>query len=64
MNSNSVSAANIGLTAPGGLAVNDLHVAALSPYVFQINFPRQSAQGDYTLMVRPPVQDIFGNPMS
>jgi hypothetical protein len=64
LKSNSVSAANIGLTAPGGLAVNDLNVAALNPHIFQINFPPQTAQGDYTLVVRPPVQDIFGNPMS
>jgi hypothetical protein len=64
MNPNSVSAANIELTAPDGLALNNLTVAALSPYVFQINFPQQTAQGDYTLTVGPQVQDIFGKPMS
>jgi hypothetical protein len=64
MNPNSVSAANIGLTAPGGLAVNNLTIAALSPFIFQINFPQQTAQGDYTLAVGPQVQDIFGKPMS
>ena len=65
MNSNSVSAANIGLTGPDGLAVNSLTVAALSPYMFQIKFLQQlTAQGEYALTVGPQVQDIFGKPMS
>ena len=64
VNPYSVSGASIGLTAPGGLAVNNLTVAEVTPYVFQINFPQQTAQGGYTLTVGPQVQDLLGQPMS
>ena len=64
VNPYSVAAPNVGLTAPGGVAVSGLMVAPLSPYQFQISFPAQTAQGDYTLTVGPQVQDLSGQPMS
>jgi hypothetical protein len=64
VNPYSVAAPNVGLTAPGGVAVSGLVVASLSPYRFQISFPAQTAQGDYTLTVGPQVQDLSGQPMS
>ncbi len=60
----SVAAPNIGLTAPGGLAVSNLTVTTLSPYRYQIAFPAQIAQGDYALTVGPQVEDLLGQPMS
>jgi len=64
VNPYSVAAPNVGLTAPGGAAVGGLMVVPLSPYAFQISFPAQTAQGDYTLTVGPQVQDLSGRPMS
>jgi hypothetical protein len=64
VNPYSVVAPNIGLTAPGGVAVSNLAVTALSPYQFQITFPAQTAQGDYTLTVGPQVEDLYGQQMS
>lgn len=64
VNPYSVAAPNVGLTAPGGVAVSGLTVTSLSPYQYQISFPAQTAQGDYTLTVGPQVQDLSGQPMS
>ncbi len=64
VNPYSVSVPDVGLTAPGNLAVSNLTVTALSPYSFRISFPQQTAQGDYTLTVGPQIQDLYGQPMS
>jgi hypothetical protein len=64
VNPASVSAASVSLTAPGGVPVTDLSVAALSPYSFRFYFPKQTAQGDYAVNVGPQVQDLYGQPMS
>jgi hypothetical protein len=64
VNPYSVAAPNVGLTAPGGVAVSGLTVVSLSPYHFQISFPAQTAQGYYTLTVGPQVQDLSGQPMA
>jgi len=64
VNPYSVVAPNVGLTAPGGVAVSNLVATALSPYQFQITFPPQTAQGDYTLTVGTQVEDLYGQRMS
>jgi hypothetical protein len=57
-------APNVRLTAPGGVAVDNLTATALSPYRFRIMFPVQTARGDYTLTVGPQVEDLYGQQMS
>jgi hypothetical protein len=64
VNPYSVAALGVSLTAPGGLTVTDITSTVLSPYRFQISFPEQTARGEYTLTVGPPVQDLSGQPMS
>jgi hypothetical protein len=64
VNPYSVVASNIGLTAPGLVAVSNLVVTALSPYRFQVSFPTQTAKGSYTLTVGPQVLALTGQPMS
>jgi hypothetical protein len=59
-----VSAATVALIAPGGVAVSGLGVSALSPYLFRVSFPQQTAQGDYTITVGPQVLDLLGQPLS
>jgi hypothetical protein len=62
MLSSSLGNSGVSLTAPGGSAVS-LSFTPLSLYRFQISFPAQTAQGDYTLIVGPPVHDLTGQPM-
>jgi hypothetical protein len=64
VNPASVSAATLALTAPGGVAVSNLAVSALSPYLFQVSFPQQTAQGNYAITVGPQIVDLYGQPMS
>jgi hypothetical protein len=64
VNPASVSAATVSLTAPGGVAVSNLVVATLTPYLFEVMFPQQTAQGDYVITVGPGVVDLLGQPMS
>jgi hypothetical protein len=64
VNPASVSAASVSLTAPGGVPVNGLSVAALSPYSFRVSFPEQTAQGDYGVKVGSQVQDLLGQALS
>jgi hypothetical protein len=64
VNPYSVSAANIGLIAPGGVAVSNLASTPLSPYRYHVDFPAQTAQGTYLLTVGPQVTDLSGQPMS
>ena len=64
VNSASVSAATVALTAPGGVAASNLAVSALSPYLFQVSFPPQIAQGTYLITVGPQVLDLLGQQMS
>ena len=63
INPASVSAADVSLTAPGGVAVSNLSVYAVSPYIFAVSFPQQTAQGDYVFTVGPGVLDLFGQLM-
>ena len=60
----SVSAATVALTAPGGVPVSGLGVSAVSPYLFHVSFPQQTAQGDYTITVGPQVLDLVSQPLS
>jgi hypothetical protein len=64
VNPASVSAATVALAAPGGAAVSNLVVSAVSPYVFQVSFPQQIAPGGYVITVGPQVLDLYGQPMS
>jgi hypothetical protein len=64
VNPASVSAATVSLVAPGGLAVSNFVVSALSPYLLRVNFPQQIAQGDYVINVGPQVLDLSGQPLS
>ena len=64
MNPNPVAPPNIGLTAPGGLAVTGVTATARSPYEFLVSFPMQTSQGTYALTVGPQVLDLLGQPMS
>jgi hypothetical protein len=64
VNPASVSAATVALTAPGGVVVSNLTVSAVNPYIFQVSFPWQTAQGGYTITVGPQVLDLLGQPMS
>jgi hypothetical protein len=64
VNPASVSAVDFFLTAPGGVQVSDLSVAALSPYSFRVFFPAQTAQGDYAINVGPQILDLYGQPLS
>ena len=64
VNPYSVAAPGVSLTAPGGFIVSNITSTALSPYRFQISFPEQTASGDYTLTVGPPVQDMYGQPIA
>ncbi len=52
------------LATPGGVVVSNVTSTALSPYRFELSFPAQTAQGDYTLTVGPPVADLYGQPLS
>jgi hypothetical protein len=60
----SIGFPDVSLIAPSGLAVSGLTVTPLSLYQFHMSFPVQTAQGDYTLIVGPGVQDITGQPMT
>jgi hypothetical protein len=64
VNPASVSAATVTLTAPGGVAVSNLWISAVSPYLFRVSFPQHFAQGEYAISVGPQVRDLFGQPMS
>ena len=64
VNPASVSAATVGLTAPGGLAVSNLVVSTVNPYLFRVSFPQQTSEGDYVISVGPQVLDLMGQPMS
>ena len=64
VNPASVSAATVTLTAPGGVAVSNLAVSAVSPYLFSVSFPQQIAAGNYVITVGPQVLDLLGQPMS
>jgi hypothetical protein len=57
-------AATVSLVAPGGLAVSNFVVSAVSPYLLRVNFPQQIAQGNYVINVGPQVQDLSGQPLS
>jgi hypothetical protein len=64
VNPASVSAATVSLVAPGGLAVSNFVVSAVSPYLLRVNFPQQIAQGNYVINVGPQVLDLSGQPLS
>ena len=64
VNPASVSAATVALAAPGGVAVSNLVVSTVTPYVFQVSFPQQIARGGYVITVGPQVLDLYGQPMS
>jgi hypothetical protein len=64
VNPASVSAATVALTAPGGVAVSNLVVSTVTPYIFQVSFPQQIASGGYVITVGPQVLDLYGQPMS
>jgi len=64
VNPYSVQSPGVLLTAPGGVVMSNVTSAALSPYRFQLNFDAQTAQGDYTVTVGPPVADLFGQQLS
>ena len=64
VNPYSVAAPGVSLAAPGGLIVSNITSTPLNPYRFAVNFPEQTAQGAYTLTVGPPVQDLYGQPLS
>jgi hypothetical protein len=61
-NPNSVSSANASLTAPNGLVA--LGISKVTSTHYTVNFPFQTAIGNYSLVVTTNVVDLFGQPMS
>jgi len=64
VNAYTVKSPGVLLAAPGGLVVSNITSTALSSHSFQLSFPSQTAQGDYTLTVGPPVADLYGQALS
>jgi hypothetical protein len=64
VNPYSVGPPGVGLIALGSVIVDGLTSIALSPYRFQINFPTQTAQGDYQLTFGPQIKDLYGQPLA
>ena len=49
---------------PSGAVLSNLTVSASSFNTVRLDFPAQTANGDYTVMLGPQINDLFGNPMS
>ena len=53
------------LNTPNGLAdSNSITVSMLSPTLYRVYFPQQTALGAYTITVGPQIEDLYGQPMS
>ncbi|HOX55407.1 MAG TPA: hypothetical protein P5205_01285 [Candidatus Paceibacterota bacterium] len=60
----SVRPPGVGLIAPGSGVVDGLTSTALSPYRYRVDFPTQTAQGDYQLTFGPQITDLNGQPLA
>jgi hypothetical protein len=52
------------MTPNGPIAPADLTFSTLSPYRLQVNFPLQTAVGNYSVTVGPQIVDLYGRPMA
>jgi hypothetical protein len=56
---------NVSLSTPNGaVSPSDMSVSTLSPTSLRVYFPTQTALGDYSFVVGPQVQNLYGQPMS
>jgi hypothetical protein len=61
----SFTVSDLGLNTPNGpLAPDALSLHALTPFTYEIDFPLQTANGNYALNLGPNISDIYGGAMS
>jgi hypothetical protein len=64
-NPNSFPASAISLATPNGLLPSgSFSISMVSSANYVVNFPQQTAVGNYVLTVGPGINDLYGNPMS
>ncbi len=65
INATSFTSGDVVFTAPSGvLSAAQVAVTGITPQVFRISFPAQTAEGTYALQVGPAIANTFGTPMS